>query len=331
MIPSTSRACLPSIEPNPRLQISHAKRLNVLKAFFDQYIRIFEDYLPSQPNLPGSLALEDETKLAQHESWKETDYTRTAATMLLNLKRLNKVPLGLFQDLTYADLVPWFPSDATLIQHGFPTCDKAYASDNISLPLDSFTCDRCSTSFSQDSWKENEHPCVYHWQRIDGKGILLCCGRSSLPGCVTGPHVYSISNIAQLHLQIPYLVSSPTATINLPPLPPLYPILVMTTQVCYTTSGQELAQICVLTHTGEPVIQELCQPSTPILDLNTKVTGIHSLEQAQFTLEEIRNKVLQLMNEDTVIIGHALQHSFNALRLIHPTVIDTSILFPHPK
>jgi len=40
---------------------------------------------------------------------------------------------------------------------------------------------------------------------------------------------------------------------------------------------------------------------------------------------------LKLFNDKTILIGHSLESDFKALKLVHSTVIDTSIVFPHSK
>src|SRR4051794_10951560 len=34
---------------------------------------------------------------------------------------------------------------------------------------------------------------------------------------------------------------------------------------------------------------------------------------------------------ETPLIGHGLENDLNAVRIVHPTLIDTIILYPHPK
>ena len=46
---------------------------------------------------------------------------------------------------------------------------------------------------------------------------------------------------------------------------------------------------------------------------------------------EARKLLFQLLQPDTPLIGHSIDNDLNACRIIHPTVIDTVILYPHPS
>lgn len=50
-----------------------------------------------------------------------------------------------------------------------------------------------------------------------------------------------------------------------------------------------------------------------------------------YTLDEARKKLLELMHVETVLVGHGLENDLKALRLVHTSVVDTVMLFPHPR
>ncbi len=43
-----------------------------------------------------------------------------------------------------------------------------------------------------------------------------------------------------------------------------------------------------------------------------------------------RDLLCTLIAPSTPLIGHALDNDLNALRLLHPTVVDTALVYPHP-
>jgi RNA exonuclease 1 len=55
------------------------------------------------------------------------------------------------------------------------------------------------------------------------------------------------------------------------------------------------------------------------------------LANVSTTLKEIQNKLLQLLHPRTILIGHSLNSDLNALKITHPFILDTAILYPHPR
>jgi RNA exonuclease 1 len=54
------------------------------------------------------------------------------------------------------------------------------------------------------------------------------------------------------------------------------------------------------------------------------------MDKAQLTLALIRKSLDALINERTILIGHALDNDLKTLRMIHHRCVDTVVLFPHP-
>ncbi len=53
---------------------------------------------------------------------------------------------------------------------------------------------------------------------------------------------------------------------------------------------------------------------------------------AQFRArQDVQKQLLGMIFAETILIGHSLHNDLRVLRLIHSRVIDTAILFPHPK
>jgi len=47
------------------------------------------------------------------------------------------------------------------------------------------------------------------------------------------------------------------------------------------------------------------------------------------SLPEIQAVLLSMFHSRTILIGHSLESDLKALKMIHSTVVDTSVLFPH--
>ncbi|KAF9989623.1 RNA exonuclease 3 [Mortierella antarctica] len=110
-----------------------------------------------------------------------------------------------------------------------------------------------------------------------------------------------------------------------------YAVVAMDCEMCYTTGGFELARISVVGQDGKTIMDELVKPKNAIVDLNSRYSGIMSLEGAKYDLEQARALFLELIDGDTIVIGHSLENDFKVLRLIHTRVIDTAMMYPHPQ
>lgn len=116
-------------------------------------------------------------------------------------------------------------------------------------------------------------------------------------------------------------------------------VLAMDCEMCITSPAGQTPQIFSLTRIslidwdGEVVLDELVKPANPITDYLTPYSGITAsmLEGVTTTLSDIQQKLLSIITPQTILIGHSLNSDFNALRLTHPFVIDTALLFPHPR
>jgi RNA exonuclease 1 len=111
-------------------------------------------------------------------------------------------------------------------------------------------------------------------------------------------------------------------------------VIAIDCEMCMTGENQyELTRISVIDWDGKAVMDELVKPTNPIIDYVTAYSGItkEMLEPVTTTLADVQQKLLKLLTPKTVVIGHSLDSDFNALKLTHPFIIDTSIIYPHAK
>ncbi len=45
----------------------------------------------------------------------------------------------------------------------------------------------------------------------------------------------------------------------------------------------------------------------------------------------MQERFLTLVSSETLLVGHALENDLASLKVLHGRVLDTAILFPHPK
>lgn len=44
---------------------------------------------------------------------------------------------------------------------------------------------------------------------------------------------------------------------------------------------------------------------------------------------DVQATLLTIFSDKTILVGHSLESDFKALKLLHDTVVDTSVMFPH--
>ncbi|KAJ3573264.1 hypothetical protein NPX13_g4762 [Xylaria arbuscula] len=99
--------------------------------------------------------------------------------------------------------------------------------------------------------------------------------------------------------------------------------------------GSEVILLCATDFvTGAVLINRLVCPSVAITDMRTRIHGVtkSSLDkatsqgQALAGWEGARSELWKYIDDKTILVGHALEHDLGALRMIHPRVVDSSIL-----
>jgi len=172
-------------------------------------------------------------------------------------------------------------------------------------------------------------------------------------GALPGPHAYVLdrSAMAERDFPLPHLdadgepatppgyVSTRSRKIegdenaDAADAPPRHALVAVDCEMCVTTAGYELTRVSAVAADGDVLLDELVVPHNEIVDYNTRFSGITaaSLAGVATRLADVQARVLDLLHEQTVLVGHALENDLRALRLLHARVVDTGVLFPHPK
>ncbi|KFY38729.1 hypothetical protein V494_04237 [Pseudogymnoascus sp. VKM F-4513 (FW-928)] len=210
--------------------------------------------------------------------------------------------------------------------------------------------------------------CTYHWGKpyfpsraaTDVKGSkrerrYRCCGQAigDSAGCTkAATHVFKVSEVKRLAALLNFINTpeNEDADDDAP--------VCIDGEMGYTVHGLELIRLTATSWpSGTPVLDVLVRPIGEVLDLNTRWSGVDAeqLTTAPSLPSPIdikkpadaaklkgvpklhvvdspaaaRDLLLRFLTPHTPVIGHGLENDLNATRLIHPTVIDTALLFPH--
>ncbi|KAJ4362719.1 RNA exonuclease 3 [Ascochyta clinopodiicola] len=253
--------------------------------------------------------------------------------------------------------------------HGYvtklPTTEELNEARSAQAAADFWeVCDRCSTRFQvfperreEDGALTTGGQCTHHWGKrvfpkkaknaVPEPTTFSCCNEPvGSPGCTTyDTHVYKISDPKRLSLVMPF-VQTPVndkAPSNI--------AVCFDCEMGYTTHGLELMRLTAIAWpTHKPLVDVLVRPIGHLLDVNTRFSGITTEQflnakpydpadpkprRNDIRIVEspyaARDLFLAHVTTTTPILGHALENDLNTLRIIHPNIIDTVLLFPHRR
>ena len=229
-------------------------------------------------------------------------------------------------------------------------------------------CDRCNSRFQVFPGRREEDgalttggDCHYHYGKLirparektdagSKEAAYTCCSQAQgTSGCTQArSHVFKISEAKRLALVMPFITTpgkGPRASAA---------AVCFDCEMGYTTFGMELTRLTATSWPdGGQLIDVLVRPLGEVLDLNSRFSGVWPhhyentprydpiksestlLQSGELRLVEspykARELFLQYLAKDTPLMGHALENDLNAVRLVHPVLIDTVLLYPHPR
>ncbi|XP_077972095.1 uncharacterized protein LOC120338895 [Styela clava] len=257
-------------------------------------------------------------------------------------KREQKSKLTL-SDL-YETMCRYILTPEQLDQNGYPRpCDEPgkaeFKCDPPHKPFNNTSkkvCVHCGKEFFLDK-KGNfahEEECVHHWGRAYmtrvGRGwekrYSCCQERIGSEGCTVGDSHVHADNKLDRSGYVRTLMKSPPSDGNAG-------IFTLDCEMSYTVNGLELIRVSVLDTNCELIYDTLVKPSGRVLDYNTRWSGIteDNMTNVKTTIRDVQAVFLSKFSADTILMGHSLESDLIALRIIHETVIDTSVVFPHKR
>lgn len=107
------------------------------------------------------------------------------------------------------------------------------------------------------------------------------------------------------------------------------PMFGLDCEMCITRVGSELTRISVVNEKHEVVYESLVKPYNSITDYVTRYSGITKsiLENVTKRLEDVQTELRELLPPDAILVGQSLNTDLHALKMMHPYIIDTSLIY----
>ncbi|KAI1431189.1 hypothetical protein GGR50DRAFT_680915 [Xylaria sp. CBS 124048] len=294
----------------------------------------------------------------------------TVETGLTTFQEIQFLP-RLVEDLTgleahgYITKIP-SKDDIEAADAGVKSCGNMEACDRCTRRFQVFPGRRAS-----DGALASNGPCIYHPGKLyfvdrppgDRSRPLRrfrCCQRSlddDAGGCTTAQHhVFKTTNPKRLASTLNFV-----KTPNNPDVPKDRAVS-FDCEMGYTVYGLELIRLTVVSWPdGAILLDILVRPVGEVLDLNTRFSGVRPEDMALAERYEAgcnhgppaspkvnqgqkperlkivsspkaaRDLLFTVISANTPVIGHGLENDLNATRIIHPTCIDTVLLWPHSR
>ncbi|XP_023309304.2 uncharacterized protein LOC111690929 isoform X1 [Lucilia cuprina] len=203
-------------------------------------------------------------------------------------------------------------------------------------------CVRCSKMFQVN--EEGEYlsfgSCTYHWGKLsnvyNGKcyvNIYSCCQGDELSeGC--SQHAFHVWNGIVVGINGPYTDFVHTKQKDKCPKKHSK-VYAIDCEMSYTGLGLEVTKVTVIGYDGSLVYEHFVRTQAEIIDYNTRFSGVSEKDlladsnNSIKTFSEVQKDLLNLFDADTILIGHGLDNDLRVLRLVHKTIVDTSVIFSH--
>ncbi len=183
-----------------------------------------------------------------------------------------------------------------------------------------------------------------------------CCSQAvgDSAGCATAAtHVFRTSDPKRLALLWNFVETPPN-----PAAAATAAAVAFDCEMGYSVKGFELIRLTATSWpSGDELLDVLVQPMGEILDLNSRYSGVwpeDMVNAVPFSTKSqppppplaegerrrmqmvsspvvARDLLFSLISPDTPLIGHGLENDLNCVRIVHPTIVDTVLLFPHNK
>ncbi|KAI8338643.1 hypothetical protein BC941DRAFT_423461 [Chlamydoabsidia padenii] len=108
-------------------------------------------------------------------------------------------------------------------------------------------------------------------------------------------------------------------------------LVAMDCEMCKSGTIHVLTKVALVDENHKVLLNEFVMPELPITDYVTEYSGVDakSLEGVTTTVGDIQKRLLEYIDGDTILIGHGLVNDMKIVKMRHPYIIDTSIIYHH--
>ncbi|CAI4035040.1 hypothetical protein SMKI_12G1780 [Saccharomyces mikatae IFO 1815] len=199
-------------------------------------------------------------------------------------------------------------------------------------------CLRCNTNFKKIDIMEKTlcryHPSKRIYNRDTRSHQYPCCGETTNSvsflrlGCKTFlHHVFRGESYNEL-----CRISKFSSTEH---IDGVENVLSLDCEMAFTSLGYEMIRLTIVDFfTGRTLFDHVIQPIGDIVDLNSDYSGVHEIDRTKCpTYQEALAIFLSenLINKNSILVGHGLENDLNVMRIFHDKVIDTAILYSKSK
>jgi len=239
-------------------------------------------------------------------------------------------------EMFYKILMRYLLTPEQCEENGYPTpANLVKSMDEGTFEKSERNCGRCLKTYGvdEDGNQLLKQECIFHWSRsrrqrgnrVTGpSSVFPCCGGDpQSTGCTVNSH--HITNDVDPRGFVKTLNSSGDKSKE--------KVYALDCEMCYTTHGIELTRVTVVDEDGADTYESFVKPDNPILDYNTRFSGITEADMkgVTTTIRDVQAVLLSMFSSETILCGHSLDSDLKALKLIHTCVVDTSIVFPHRR
>ncbi|KAM9832218.1 RNA exonuclease 1 homolog [Neosynchiropus ocellatus] len=269
---------------------------------------------------------------------------RLAATTSFTVNRMGKKQEEKLTGASvYSKMKTYLMTEEQLQEHGYPRVSPAAAGKAVifsqsekkisSDPLTKICC-RCGAEYKINH-KGNcvrIEECSFHWGRLRRHRVpggwetsySCCSGAVGTPGCQVSKQHVQDGREESLDGYVTTFSKPVSGDGN-------GGVFALDCEMCYTKQGLELTRVTVIDSNLKVIYDTFVKPQSPVVDYNTRFSGVteEDLENVTITLRDVQAVLLSMFSAESILVGHSLESDFLALKLIHSSVVDTSIVFPH--